>query len=477
VTNSKHKKIVILLPDGISLRNFAYTQFYELGKAQGHDIIFWNGTPFDLDALGFPSAPLGLKEGNEYQAKPHWRTDILKNARKHIELTLFSKRFKDTVYFEYLFPLSYKTLKAAAKSYLVRWYARRYGSESGLSRLRERMLQQERQTQYYKSCKNWLQQEQPDMVFCASQRSVIAIAPLTAAQDLKIPTASFIFSWDNVPKATTVIESDFYFVWSSLMKDEMLKYHTYVKEAQIVITGTPQFEPHFETNRLQSKEAFYAAHHLDADTRYLCYSGDDHTTSPKDELYLRDVARAARALNSKGTSLKLIFRRCPVDFSGRYDAVLKEFDDVLIDMPPLWKKVGGGWNTILPTPEDLDLQTNLIAHTEGVINLASSMVFDYAAHGKPCAYMNYNYLNAEETAEEGVYLYDYVHFRSMPSSKSVIWMSHPDALEEGLLQLLNDGATATKEAEEWFKVINEHPAQNASTRIWEEIDKIIAACI
>ena len=134
------------MPDGISLRNFAYTKFYEPGKAQGHDIIFWNATPFDLDALGFPSYPLGLKEGNVHTAKPHWRTNILKNARKHIELALFSKRFKDSVYFKYLFPLSYKTLKAAAKSYLVHWYAMKYGSESGLSRLCERMQQQERQT-------------------------------------------------------------------------------------------------------------------------------------------------------------------------------------------------------------------------------------------------------------------------------------------------------------------------------------------
>jgi hypothetical protein len=36
---------------------------------------------------------------------------------------------------------------------------------------------------------------------------------LLAAQQLGIPTATFIFSWDNLPKATMVVETDYY-VWS-----------------------------------------------------------------------------------------------------------------------------------------------------------------------------------------------------------------------------------------------------------------------
>ncbi|MEY3500835.1 MAG: hypothetical protein RL308_2504, partial [Bacteroidota bacterium] len=43
-----NNKIFILLPDGIGLRNFAYTSFYSLGKNQGFDIFFWNNTPFPL---------------------------------------------------------------------------------------------------------------------------------------------------------------------------------------------------------------------------------------------------------------------------------------------------------------------------------------------------------------------------------------------------------------------------------------------
>jgi hypothetical protein len=34
---------------------------------------------------------------------------------------------------------------------------------------------------------------------------------LLAAQQLGIPTATFIFSWDNLPKATMVVETDYYY--------------------------------------------------------------------------------------------------------------------------------------------------------------------------------------------------------------------------------------------------------------------------
>jgi hypothetical protein len=53
----------------------------------------------------------------------------------------------------------------------------------------------------------------------------LAVAPLLAAQDLGIPTATFIFSWDNLPKATMVVEANYYFVWSHHMKRELLLYY------------------------------------------------------------------------------------------------------------------------------------------------------------------------------------------------------------------------------------------------------------
>ena len=172
------------------------------------------------------------------------------------------------------------------------------------------------------------------------------------------------------------------------MKKEILFYYPNIKEKQIIVTGTPQFEPQFDILKLINREEFYAQNKLDLNKKYICYSGDDITTCPDDPQYLKDVAIAIRELNKKEYNLGIIFRRCPVDFSSRYNDVLEDYKDVIISIVPKWEKKGEMWNEILPTPEDIILQVNTITFTEMVINLGSSMVFDYVVHNKPCAYIN-----------------------------------------------------------------------------------------
>ena len=455
------------MPDGVSLRNFAYSAFFEIGVKKGYDVVFWNATPFDLQNMGF-------REIKIQNPKLHPLTDILKAAQIRVELGLYAKRDKDPIYYEYVFPLSYKNLKSALKSLMIRLYKRWYASEKGLKRLRSRIISLERKTVYFQDCIKVLEAEKPDLVFSASQRSVLTIAPLAASKDMGIPTASFIFSWDNVPKATTVVTTDHYFVWSDHMKKELLHYQRYIQEEQVKVTGTPQFENHFNSTYNETKEAFFSKYGLDFNKKYICYSGDDITTSPKDELYLRDVAQAVRKLTNRKQVLGLLFRRSPTDFSSRYDSILEEYKDVIVPIAPVWEQIGGAWNTIFPTREDLKLQTNIIAHTEFVVNLGSSMVFDYVSYGKPCAFIDYNYLNPKSEYDPGVYVYDFVHFRSMPSKESVIWLRNPDSIADEIEKALIGVPDIVKSAKDWFKLINQHPAQDASRRIWNAINEILS---
>ena len=48
------KKIFVFFPDGVGLRNFAFTQFKTLGEQKGHQIVYWNNTVFSLkEELGY----------------------------------------------------------------------------------------------------------------------------------------------------------------------------------------------------------------------------------------------------------------------------------------------------------------------------------------------------------------------------------------------------------------------------------------
>ncbi|SHM64806.1 UDP-glycosyltransferase [Flavobacterium xanthum] len=460
-----NKKIFILLPDGVGLRNFAFTDFYNKCKqATEMDLIFWNNTPFDLSKMGYEEIKLQQKKSNFF-------LEVLKNARNEIELNCNIRKSKDAVYDSYRFPFSYKTLKSVVKRTVTCFVIQLFNSEKGLEKVRTLIRKTGRKTDFYKECSELLKLEKPAFVFCTNQRISLAIAPLLAAQDLKIPTATFIFSWDNLPKGTMVVETDYYFVWSSHMKQELLYYYPYIKVNQIVITGSPQFENHFNVDNIIPKEIFFKQNGLDVTKKYICYSGDDVTTSPYDSDYLLDLINALRILNKKGFQLGIIFRRCPVDFSDRFNLILASNKDIVSNIDPKWHKVGEGWNTILPTSEDSILQLNIVAHTQLVVNLGSSMVFDYAAQKKPCAYINYNPKrhNGNWSVEK---IYNFIHFRSMPND-AVVWLNSPEDIAYKIENMLGDEINeVVAGAQEWFRKINQHPADQASQRIWDGIAEI-----
>ena len=72
-------KIFIFLPDGVGLRNFAFTNFYAHVTGKGFDVTFWNNTPFPLKELGFKEHKIQHSKSNSY-------TDLFKRARTQIDL-------------------------------------------------------------------------------------------------------------------------------------------------------------------------------------------------------------------------------------------------------------------------------------------------------------------------------------------------------------------------------------------------------
>lgn len=461
MTNSGKKKLLVLLPDGVGLRNFLFSKFTEL-KTNDVGFVFWDSVGFEPSLF-----PVEVTKGPE--PKLHPLTDIYKNTRKHVELDLFVSRFKDPVYHSYRFPFRSKSIKDRFKTTLTRFFISRFSSEDGLTVLRDKIRKTETKTAYYRSCLAEMERIRPDVVFCTNQRQSIAIAPILAAKELGIPTATFIFSWDNLPKAMMVVECDYYYVWSDFMKEQLLQYYTYISESQVVVCGTPQFEMHFAQDTSLTRDAFFQMHGLDLKKKYVCFSGDDVTTSPDDAFYLRDTAEAIRRLNNQGNNLGILFRRCPVDFTARFDEVLREFSDIIVSVDPLWTGSESSWHSAIPTKADGALLANTAAHTIGAINIGSSMVFDFAIHGKPCAYVRYDQPHREDGSWSVKKIYNYVHFRSMPEDDAVFWIRSKDQIDQVLREMLGDSSKVVQNATLWFDKIASSPKNEASERIVESL--------
>ena len=61
----------------------------------------------------------------------------------------------------------------------------------------------------------------------------------------------------------------------------------------------------------------------------------------------------------------------------------------------------------------------------------------------------------------------------MPSKKAIVWFSSPEDMSKDLLAILTDGKETVAASKKWFEKINLHPPQDASKRIWENIEKLI----
>ena len=461
------KKVFVFFPDGVGLRNFAFTNFKTIGEQMGFDITYWNNTVFSLkDNLGF----------NEVKIENHATHKLLPiytRARKRAELNVSRDKFNDSVYPTYKFPFNYKGLKNTFKSLYTKYLIGIYSSEKGIVKLRKKINALERSTSKYNYCKAQLETHQPDLIFCTTQRSTQSISALLAAKDLGIPTVAFVYSWDNVPKAMQVVETDFYFVWSEHMKNEVLQYYPFVKENQVVVTGTPQFEPHYNRALFKTRAQFFKENNLDVNKKYICYSGDDETTSPLDQYYLEDLANAVRNLNKQGENLGIIYRKCPVDFTTRYEAVIKANRDIIEVIDPIWKQVGDQWNQVLPAKEDFEMLINICEHSEFVTNVCSSTVFDFVVHNKSCIYYNYEQPQLKKGVRDIGQNYKYVHFRSMPSKHAAVFCTDKKQLEGIVKKILYDKLSNVKEGLKWYEIIaGKHPTE-ASKQIWKTIDNIL----
>jgi hypothetical protein len=461
------KKVFIFLPDGVGLRNFAFSRFKEIGEKKGYEIVYWNNTIFSL------KEELNFEEVKIENHKLHKLTSVFTRARKRIELNIFDKKLNETVYNTYNFPQVYNSLNNALKSILVDLLVFFCSNEKGLLFVRNQIKKLERRNSKYDYCKAQLKHHKPDFIFCTNQRSSQAIAPLLAAQDLGIPTATFMFSWDNLPKATTLVETDYYMVWSEHMKLELLMYCPYAKPDTIFVTGTPQFESHFDKSILKSRASFFEENNLDIQKKYICYSGDDIITSPLDQYYLEDLAKSVKELNNKGYNLGVLYRKCPVDFTNRYTSILEKYKDVIVAIDPIWRSIGHNWNEIMPAKEDFIMQTNVCEHTEFVANIASSMVFDFVAHGKSCLFFDYEQPQLKKGIRDIGQNYKYIHFRSMPSKNAALWSFDKNNLTSTVKKIIDGDVSSVGEGQRWFRtIIGDNPIE-ASNTIWNGIGKII----
>jgi hypothetical protein len=248
---------------------------------------------------------------------------------------------------------------------------------------------------------------QPSVLFCSHQRPSIVLPAILAARCLGIPTATFIFSWDNITsKGRITAPFDHYLVWSNHMRDELLRYYPSVPADCVHVVGTPQFEPYADPDLLWSREEFYSRIGGDPARPLICYSGGDPGTCPEDQEHVRVLLELIRAGRIK-RNCQVIVRPVPVEDARRYDGVRASFPELIFARPKWEHTAGGDWSRVIPTKEDIQFLANLTYHCDLNVNLGSTMTLDFGIRNKPVVNIAFD---VADPPLFGMSLWDYYYF-------------------------------------------------------------------
>lgn len=312
------------------------------------------------------------------------------------------------------------------------------------------------------------------VLFCSHQRPLEILAPVLAARELGIPTACFIFSWDNLTsKGRIAAPFDHYFVWSELMRDELLKYYPDVTPDRIHIVGTPQFDPYSDLRLEMTRAEFFALFGADPQRKLICYSGGDEGTCPEDPDHAAILMELIRSGKIRGNPQVLV-RPSPVDDGKRYARLRSRFPEMIFAQPAWIHTVPGNWARCIPTSDDIRFLANLTRHADVGVNLASTMTLDFAIHDRPVVNVAFDVNNPPLFGRPPLwdYYYKFEHYRVVVALKAARFARSREQLAEFVNDYLENPALERVERKNFVKTEVGQPIGQSSDIILRTLQRL-----
>lgn len=406
------KKLGLVITDGVGFRNFILSDFLKYTEATFDEVVILSCLPKAI-------------------YKAHTNITV-------IELDVFEETFK-TWFFRKVKEIAHLKLHQKgnlgihdnlktndSKQKTSRGYATRFiykltsvfHSEANIQQFQQFQNKTFSNHKITKAYSSILEQEQFSLLFFTHQRPPY-IAPLVyVAQQKKLKTVAFIFSWDNLAsKGRMASNFDYYLVWSELMKQDLMQFYTSIKESQIKVVGTPQFVPYVMDAYKLSKEDFLKEFKLDANLKTICFSCGDISTSKNDELYIETIATAIA--DKIIDSVNFIVRTSPAEDPIRFEYLVEKFPFIKWNFPK-WNQVRANhqesWSQRIPTLEDVKQLRALLEYSDLNINMLSTMSLDFMLFDKPV--INPIFGNASNGLYDDQRFLGYAHIQHLVNSQS-----------------------------------------------------------
>lgn len=279
----------------------------------------------------------------------------------------------------------------------------------------------------------------PTLIFNGSHvHSRVAIQAVQAAQWLGIPTAAFIFSWDNLTSQGRILPSyDFYLVWNEDLKRQLLEIYPDARPERVFVTGTPQFDPHFDRAQYWTRGEFCARIGADSGRPIVLYTTGMPGHMPGEPLIVEQIAGLLLEMKDLGPP-QLVVRVYPKDRTGRFDELRARRPDILFPQA-LWIE---GWLT--PTEDDNRMLTNTLRHVEAGINIASTISLELCMFDKPVINVAYDPPGMSVRVPYARY-YEYDHYRPLVESGAIQLASTPAEMKTLIHEALTNPSGRRRE--------------------------------
>ncbi|WP_073370232.1 CDP-glycerol glycerophosphotransferase family protein [Flavobacterium fluvii] len=431
------KKLGIVITDGVGFRNFIMSDFIAEAIQQFDSITLYSGLPiYAYNTISQPN--ITIKELDVYvESKPVWFFRKWKEVA-HLQKHQSFYGMKDNL--ETGYP---KNNSARALLVKLIYCCTRFIHSDASILLAEKwqflFFSKNKITQSYLQL---LKEDKPSHLFFTHQRPPFLAPFLYAAQQLKIPTSTFIFSWDNLASKGRMLGTfDYFLVWSHLMQSELLYFYPTVSTEKVKVVGTPQFEPYVMAKYKTTADEFYAKFSLDANLKTICYSCADVSIGSNDPIVIRAIANAIRN-NSIQAKVQLVVRTSPAEDHSRFKTIREEFTEIKWNVPK-WvltrENHAETWSQRVPSEEDIKDLRSLLEYVDLNINMCSTMSLDFMLFDKPV--INTVFGNPENGMYNDQRFLNFDHFKKVVDSKSVTIAKN----ETELINQINDALNNPKE--------------------------------
>tara|TARA_R110002124_G_scaffold267533_1_gene434793 strand:- start:85 stop:1482 length:1398 start_codon:yes stop_codon:yes gene_type:complete len=435
------KKLAIVITDGVGFRNFIMSNFIIESSQQFDEVIIYSGLPISA-FHAISKSNIIIKELDVFvESKVTWFFRKWKEVA-HLQKHSSFYGMKDNLIVGY--PTNNSARALLVK--LIYSFTRLIHSDASILLAEKLQFVSFSQNRITKSYLQLIKEDKPSHLFFTHQRPPFLAPFLYAAQQFKIPTSTFIFSWDNLAsKGRMLGDFDYFLVWSHLMKNELLYFYPDVKEESVGVVGTPQFEPYVMEKYKTKKQDFYTKFNLELNKKTICFSCADASIGANDPVVIRTVANAIRE-NKIGLPCQFVVRTSPAEGPERFATIRKDFPEIIWNNPK-WILTrdhhAESWSQRIPSDEDVKDLRAVLEYVDLNINMCSTMSLDFMLFDTPV--INTVFGNSKNDLYDDQRFLGYDHYKKVVDSQSVTIAKNPEELIAQIKEALENPSLRTKE--------------------------------